>query len=84
MLYKYLEIILHNQVFKDPTIKMHISSIMKLFLLAFATLSFAAPTPITTPIGAAVEYARAAQESPIHLVELSNKRDGPIDLIQLP
>ena len=63
---------------------MHISSIMKLFLLTFATLSFAAPTPITTPIGAAVEYARAAQESPIHLVELSNKRDGPIDLIQLP
>lgn len=57
---------------------------MKLSLLTFATLSFAAPTPITTPIGAAVEYARAAQESPIHFVGLSNKHDAAIDLIQLP
>ncbi|KAF7896852.1 uncharacterized protein EAF01_009255 [Botrytis porri] len=63
---------------------MHIASIMKLSLLTFATLSFAVPTPVTTPMGAAVEYARAAQDVPVNLVELSNKRDGPIDLIQLP
>lgn len=57
---------------------------MRLSFLTFATLSFAAPTPVTSPMGAAVEYARAAQDVPINLVELSNKRDGPIDLIQLP
>lgn len=57
---------------------------MKFSLLTFAALTLAAPTPITAPMGAAIEYARAAQDSPINLVELSKKRDSPIDLIQLP
>ncbi|ESZ95866.1 hypothetical protein SBOR_3760 [Sclerotinia borealis F-4128] len=64
---------------------MRSSSITQLSLFAFAALCVAAPTPVTAPMDVAVEYARAAQDSPINLVELSNKkRDGPIDLIQLP
>ncbi|CAD6445921.1 71cadab5-d599-4254-b015-3a92f89856cb, partial [Sclerotinia trifoliorum] len=75
-----------NHQSSTPT--MHIPSILKFSLLISTSLCIAAPTAVTTPTDAVIEYTRASQDphSLINLMELGElgeKRDGFVDLVRV-